>query len=803
MDCLRAHPGDACDTGQRAQFLDHSGQMHAIMYADYQLNHADAPIAFVHADFFDIAVRGVDAAGQQGNQAALMLQFDTQFDVEFAGDVLGPGQLDAFFRVMTDFADIAAVIQVHNHALARRQVADNRVAGNRRTALGVAEYQAFGAANGQRTFRAWQLIAFAQQAAGDHVGHAIAQTDVFEQILEHLDPILAQHQLNTLRRDLLQAAFKTVEHLVQQPLTQVDRLGATLQLERVTDMGARLAGDHKVQPGRIRTCAGGADNLDSRAALQGFGQWRQSAIDAAGNAAVAYIGMYRISEVHRSGAFWQLHDSAFRRENVNLVRKQVDLDAFNELQRVAGTLLHFKHTLDPLPGAGVSAFGLLVVTGFVQPVRGDPVIGHLFHFTSADLDFDRHAMHAEQRGMQRLIAVGLGDRDVILETAGQRLVQIMYSTQHAVTGIDLVDDDTERINVHDLVESAALAAHLLVDTVEVFLATADIAFNTVHCQAMAQRLFNLVDQLLAITPGALDRLVDSRGTHRVHGLETQVLEFDTHVVHAQPVGDGGIDFEGFLGDTATFFAGKDFQRAHVMQTVGELDQNHANITRHGHGHFLEVFCLGFGLGLEIHLGQFADPVDQFRNGLAKLGAERFLGNTGIFDDVMQHRGHQALMVHVHVSKNIGHRKRVGDVGLTAATALAIVGLFGVEIRSADQIDLVLAEVGRQSVGEGVYARQGATPCQWLLPCAVLRRPGIGLDGLVGLVLERCEQWFIFNDFGFCDYSVIHQASRDFAQCHNGRLVVFPRQLWFFAAGCQLTGTLCREHDQLKAVIHVF
>ena len=52
------------------------------------------------------------------------------------------------------------------------------------------------------------------------------------------------------------------------------------------------------------------------------------------------------------------------------------------------------------------------------------------------------------------------------------------------------------------------------------------------------------------------------------------------------------------------------------------------------------------------------------------------------------------MVHVHVGENIGHRKRMGDIRLAAAAALAVVGLFGVEIRSADQVDLVWAEVGR-------------------------------------------------------------------------------------------------------------
>src|SRR5450830_2105969 len=404
--------------------------------------------------------------------------------------------------------------------------------------------------------------------------------------------------------------------------------------------------------------------------------------------------MHRVGKVHRRGAFRQLHDPALGREHVDLVREQVDLHALDEFQGVAGALLHFQHALDPLAGPGMGALGLLVATGLVQPVGGDAVVGHLFHFAGANLDLDRYAVHAEQCGMQRLVAVGFGNCDVVLEAAGQGFVQIMYSAEDPIAGVDLVDDDPERVDVHDLVEGPALAAHLGVDAVQVLLPSADFTLDAVDGQAVAQGLFDLVDDFLAVAPGAFDRLVDPRGTHRVHGLEAEVFELYADGVHAQPVGDGRIDFQGFLGDAPAFFAGQHFQRAHVVQPVGELDKNHPDIPGHGHRHLLEVFRLGFGLGLEVHLGQFADPIDQFGHGVAKLRAERFLGDAGVFDHVMQHRGHQALMVHVHVGQNIGHRKRMGDIRLAAAAALAVVGLFGVEIRSADQVDLVWAEVGR-------------------------------------------------------------------------------------------------------------
>ncbi len=266
------------------------------------------------------------------------------------------------------------------------------------------------------------------------------------------------------------------------------------------------------------------DDFHRRAALQRFGQWRQAAVDAAGDAAVADIGVHRVGEVDRRGALGQLHDAALGREDVDLVREQVDLHVLDEFQRVARALLQFEDALHPLAGAGVGALLGFLFAGLVQPVRGDPVVGHLFHLAGADLDLDGHAVHAEQRGVQRLVAVGLGNRDVVLEATGERLVQVVHGAEHAVAGVDLVDDDAEGVDVHDLVERLALAAHLLVDAEQVLLAAQDLAFHAFAGEAVDQRFLDLADDLAAVAAGFLHRLADALGAHRVHRLEAQVLD---------------------------------------------------------------------------------------------------------------------------------------------------------------------------------------------------------------------------------------------------------------------------------------
>ena len=54
----------------------------------------------------------------------------------------------------------------------------------------------------------------------------------------------------------------------------------------------------------------------------------------------------------------------------------------------------------------------------------------------------------------------------------------MHGTQDAVTGVDLVDHDTEGVDVHDFVERSALAAHLLINAVKVLLATHYLAHGS-------------------------------------------------------------------------------------------------------------------------------------------------------------------------------------------------------------------------------------------------------------------------------------------------------------------------------------
>ena len=93
--------------------------------------------------------------------------------------------------------------------------------------------------------------------------------------------------------------------------------------------------------------------------------------------------------------------------------------------------------------------------------------------------------------------------------------------------------------------------------------------------------------------------------------EGQVLKLALDAVHADTGRQRRIDIHGLAGDAVAFLRVTDkIERAHVVQAVSELDQQHPNIVGHGEQQFAEIFRL-FGLiRLQLKAGQLGDPVNQ-------------------------------------------------------------------------------------------------------------------------------------------------------------------------------------------------
>ena len=126
----------------------------------------------------------------------------------------------------------------------------------------------------------------------------------------------------------------------------------------------------------------------------------------------------------------KLSRSPFGREDEDLVAEQVFLHRAQELLRVLHVLLPLEQLAQPGEALRVGAGDALAA--LVAPVRGDARLGDAVHLVGADLHLHALAVRADHGGVQRLVHVGLGQRDVVLEAPGHRLPVGVHDAERLV-----------------------------------------------------------------------------------------------------------------------------------------------------------------------------------------------------------------------------------------------------------------------------------------------------------------------------------------------------------------------------------
>jgi len=74
--------------------------------------------------------------------------------------------------------------------------------------------------------------------------------------------------------------------------------------------------------------------------------------------------------------------------------------------------------------------------------------------------------------------------------------------------------------------------------------------------------------------------------------EAEVLQLCLDAVKTQSVGQRRVQVHGFTRNLVLFAGQHDTQGAHVVETVGHLDEHHPDVFRHGKQEAPEVFRLG-------------------------------------------------------------------------------------------------------------------------------------------------------------------------------------------------------------------
>ena len=192
-------------------------------------------------------------------------------------------------------------------------------------------------------------------------------------------------------------------------------------------------------------------------------------------------------------------------------------------------------------------------------------------------------------------------------------------------------------------------------------------------------------------------------------LEREVLQLEVERVEAEPVRDRRVDVERLARDALAMDRRHRVQRAHVVQPVGELDQDDADVLRHRQQHLAEALGLRVLARGELDLVELRDAVDHVGDRLAERRLDLRLGDGGVLHHVVQQRGGEPLRVEPPLRQDARHRERVRDVRLAGLAELAAMGRVGELERALDERDIRRRQVIAEVSGELRDFRHGASP----------------------------------------------------------------------------------------------
>jgi hypothetical protein len=225
-------------------------------------------------------------------------------------------------------------------------------------------------------------------------------------------------------------------------------------------------------------------------------------------------------------------------------------------------------------------------------------------------------------------------------------------------------------------------------------AAGDVGRDVDLVQLLLEDDLRLVDVLVAVGAALGHHRLDLRVLARMEGLEGEVLELGLERVDAEPVRERRVDLERLARLLHLLLTAPVLDRAHVVQPVGELDQDHAHVVGHGDDHLAVVLRLGVLAALEADAGQLRDALDELGDLVAELVPHLLDRDVGVLDDVVEERGRDRLVVEVQLGADLGRTERVVDEVLARAALLTLVCARGIRERAAQQLPIDVRVVGR-------------------------------------------------------------------------------------------------------------
>ena len=455
------------------------------------------------------------------------------------------------------------------------------------------------------------------------------------------------------------------------------------------DGRARPAGDGQAAPVGRHLALGSANDLDHVAVLQRRAHRLQFAVDLDAHGRIADLGVDRIGEVQRHAAARQGDQRALGREDEDLIQVHFELGVLDPVLAALAVLddlnqmAEVQQRVTPAIGLhrlAVKAVGVVLV----GPVRGNPVLGHTVHDLGADLHLDAQTARADHRGVQRAIVVRLGRRDEVLEPFRHHGPGPVDDAQGAVTIVLGLNNHAEAVDVRQGREADRLPLQLAPDRIGRLFAPLHMGGDARLAENRLDLTRHALDGAAVLQLQRLQTALDGDAGRGVQVFERQFFQFRRDGVDADGATQRRIDFQGLAADALTLLRLDEVQGAHVVQAVGQLDQQDPHVLGDGQNELAQVLGLTRMLGLKLQPRQLGHALDQDGDLFAKHGGDVVAGGRGVLDHVMQQGRHDGRRIQPIVGQDARDLNGMGEIGIARSPQLRAMHLHRIDVGAVQQ-----------------------------------------------------------------------------------------------------------------------
>ncbi len=175
-------------------------------------------------------------------------------------------------------------------------------------------------------------------------------------------------------------------------------------------------------------------------------------------------------------------------------------------------------------------------------------------------------------------------------------------------------------------------------------------------------------------------------------LEGEIFQLAAKLTHSEPVRNRRVNIHRLLRDTPAFFGNEKLERAHVVEAIGQLNQDYSHVVDHRQQHLANVFRLLFFPRNAADMRDFGEAFDEVGNLFAKVVPNRVRIGQRVFDDIMQKTSRNRNCVEAHVSQNVCYFQRMDQIGFARRALLAAMLARRKQIGASQQVQVGLRMV---------------------------------------------------------------------------------------------------------------